>query len=173
MNMAHTLSAHQLDWLKTRGSLTARLLQQLPHLHIQLITRGCYAALPEEEQALGLRRHTLVWVREILMRSKEQTLLFARSVMPYNHRCPQSYQLQRMHEHPLSELVFASPRIRRSTFIYKKLTPTHDLWPRLTAQNCGTTPALNARSSKFLWPRGAPLLLTEVFLPPLLTLPTD
>ncbi|MGQ5524161.1 chorismate--pyruvate lyase family protein [Chitinimonas sp. PSY-7] len=155
-------------WLKHPGSLTARLIAHYPDFHVRLLRQ--HWALPHRDEldALGLARHEMAMVREVLLMSGETPLVFAHSVMPRQSLFHGYHSLRRQGVKPLGATLFANPQIHRSPLAFRSIDRHHALYH--ASQNAiGHLPlTLWARRSRFEL-GDARILITEVFLPALRT----
>lgn len=118
--------------------------------------RHCFADSPERAQ-----------VREVCLRGGGRGLLAARTVYAAE-RLQADPALSNLGERPLGELLFDGPEMPRWTLReFARLTPGSPL--HALAQRCAvqTHDAFWARRTLF-WRAGDPLLVTEIFLPPVL-----
>jgi len=72
---------------------------------------------------------------------------------------------------PLGAALFADPRIKRHPLRFRQLNRRHVLYVRACGLLAAAPASLWARRSVFVL-SGAPLLVTEVFLPAILALPS-
>jgi len=158
-------------WLVDRGSLTARIQARCPAFSVKLVFQGRGRAARDESFLVPRRQRECALVREVYLYCRRTPVVFAHSVFdPRALRGPWR-GLSRLGTRPLGAALFADPRIRRYPLRQKKLTPHHELYRRACA-------ALRSRPS-FLWARRSlfmlhksPILVTEVFLPGILKLPS-
>src|SRR5690606_34363679 len=122
-------------------------------------------AFPDERFMAGpLRR--LALVREVILACGAVPVVFAHSIArPRDLRGPWR-ALSRLGNRPLGEALFHDPRVRRHPLRYRRLTLRDPLHARACRLLGRRLPAVWARRSLFEF-RGAPLLVTEVFLPEL------
>jgi chorismate--pyruvate lyase len=104
-------------------------------------------------------------VREVLLHAQQQPLILARTVIPWQTVQYLPYNLTRLGTRPLGEIIFADPKIERSTLELAYIVPA--LWTteaRLLGQ---INAAVWGRRTLYLaWQQ--PLLVTECFLPAVL-----
>ncbi len=141
------------------GSLTAALKALFPDFGVRVLHQGFRRATLDEAPLLGLRRNEYAWVREVLLLSGTEPLVFAHTAMSRKHLRGPWNLLHRQGNRPLGETLFSSRRIARSSLHYQKLGRNHTL----TQRNEMPFHSLPARRSLFRH-RGAGLLVTEVFL---------
>lgn len=160
--------AHIQDWLATPNSLTQKLKATYPDLEVVVLSEKVEEPLVSESQKLGIARNELAWVRCVVLKANNRHLVYARTVIPFMSTQNPWHELQTLGNKPLGEVLFEMPSIQRSPFEFSK--DTLGYWPHLI--NHLNTPELRNRPSfarrSIFKQKGAPLLLTEVFLPGLL-----
>lgn len=157
------------DWLTTSNSLTAKLKALCPQLEVHVLSEKMELPLVSEAQKLGIPRDEEVWVRCVLLKCEQRNWVYARTIIP--HMAPSNpwQELQSLGNKPLGEILFEMPSIQRSPFEFSR--DTLGYWPHLinhlNAPEMRNQPSFARRS--IFKQKGAPLLLTEVFLPGLTT----
>lgn len=155
------------NWLKTPGSLTARLKSQCPNLEVVVLSEQFEVPLLSESQKLGLQYNEEAWVRCVALKCQNHNWIYARTIIPDLNPQNPWQELKSLGNKPLGEVLFDMPSIKRSPFEFSKDTLAY--WPylmnHLNNQTLAYKPSF-ARRSVFKQ-NGAPLLLTEVFLPAL------
>jgi chorismate--pyruvate lyase len=166
-------------WLIDNGSLTARLQARFPQFSVQpTAVQFAKPALGEADLMHIARRQTAL-IREVLLIGNQQPVVFAHSVLPRASLRGAWHGLGKLGNKPLGATLFANPKVKRTALQYKKLTACSPISMRV-AEHLQTGPqALWARRSIFsLCSRNklntansncAKILVTEVFLPALLT----
>ncbi len=161
-------AAQTQSWLKTPTSLTARLRKHCPELEVVILSEQFETPLINEAQKLGLVYNEEAWVRCVLLKCRQRSWIYARTVIPRMDAQNPWQELQTLGAKPLGEILFDKPSVNRSAFEFSKDSLAH--WPHLmkhlNAPELAHKPGF-ARRSVFKQ-KGAPLLLTEVFLPGLL-----
>jgi chorismate--pyruvate lyase len=108
-------------------------------------------------------------VREVSLNCGAQPVVFAHSVVePRALRGPW-HMLKTLGVRPLGAAVFSNPRVERFALRYRQVSRRHSLYRRAAELIERPPPCLWARRSLFVL-REARLLVTEVFLPAILTL---
>lgn len=156
------------DWLKTPTSLTAKLKSLCPDLEVEVLFEGFATPLLSEAQKLGLAIDEEVWIRCVLLKCKGNCWVYARTIIPRMNPQNPWQELQQLGNKPLGEVLFEMSSVKRSAFEFSK--DPLNYWPHLInnlASPIRTKAPGFARRSIFE-ERGAPLLLTEVFLPGLI-----
>lgn len=123
----------------------------------------------DETALLGLPPQQKIYTREVFLLANERPVVFAHSVVAPQHLRGAWQTLQHQGNRPLGALLFAHPLVRRASLHYRTLKANHPLYRRATLNLNTPPPKLWARRSLFIL-HGAPLLVTEVFLPEILQL---
>ena len=158
-------------WLTTPDSLTARLKQSCTELQVRVLSEAEERPLLDEAKALNLQPQASAWVRCVLLKCGEQDWVYARTIIPNLTDHNPWQNLQNLGNKPLGEVLFELPSIKRSTFEFSK-QPLKN-WPYLKTALGTTQPKAVGYSRRSVFQQQKhPLLLTEVFLPGLLTFKT-
>lgn len=156
-------------WLTDSGSLTRRLQLRCRYFRVQPLR--LYAAKPQTDEvlllSLSMRQHALL--REVRLYCGATPVVFAHSVLPHKSLRGPWHKLGVLGNKPLGGALFANPQVMRTPLEYKKLAKHHALYLRATAHLQRLPPVLWARRSVFSL-HGASILVTEVFLPQVLTI---
>lgn len=167
-------------WLKTPTSITALLKHLCPNLTVLVISEKEEVPLIDEAQKLGLAVNENAWVRCVLLKCADATWIYARTVAPHLAEDNPWQAIKHLGNKPLGEMLFNDPRICRSEFEFAMSAVHH--WPHLLAylaeQNnfqqsklyTGRRPQNSYARRSLFFKKNTPLLLTEVFLTPLLVL---
>ena len=118
----------------------------------------------DEATLLGLRQHQSALLREVCLRCDGLPAVFAHSVLPRESLRAEWHDLGRLGARPLGAALFANASVVRTPLTYRKLLPGHTLYQRAVLVLQSRPPFLWARRSVFML-HGAPILVTEVFLP--------
>ena len=121
--------------------------------------------LPDEAARLSQSADETAFIRAAWLKSGEQRLVYARTVIPKTTLARTGDRLTRLGARPLGEVLFAEGA-RRSPLRYARLPPDAALARLLQDQGQAMTEVPWARQSLFHL-QDAPLLITEVFLPEL------
>ncbi|GAB3625574.1 chorismate--pyruvate lyase [Pandoraea terrae] len=164
-NPAPALSRHQKDWLTRGGSLT-RHLKTLGHVTLDVLAERVVPADPDQHACLGVPPRTPLWARDVLQSIDGVPMVVAHSVTPLRFSRSTWQAMRRLKTRPLADLLYFDRAVSRSILVSRALAPAHLL--HRAARQQGHDPHLRAR----LWARrsvflrhGAPLLVTEAFLP--------
>lgn len=157
-------------WLLDRGSLTARIQARCRDFSVRLLAQGRVRVRREEAALVGARDREHVIGRDVLLKCGAVPVVYAHSVVRHRDLDGLWHAIAGMGTRPLGAALFADPRIRRGTLAFRRLHAAHPLYCAATKAVGRTLPPLWARRSLFLL-RGAPLLVTEAFLPAIRDLP--
>lgn len=162
-------AAGYAHWLRDYGSLTLRIQQHCTVFSVRNVGNFLATAAYDETALLGLPPRQKIYTREVFLYADGVPVIFAHSVVAPQHLCGAWHALRRLGNHPLGALLFAHPLVKRAPLHYKALKPQHALCHRAAATLDTAPGCLWARRSLFSL-HGAPLLVTEVFLPDILKL---
>lgn len=161
--LEHPPSDYLLPWLRSRGSLTARLQ-----------ANGCFAVVPgrrgllmataDEARLLRLSRPQRVYVREVQLLVDGVPRVLARSLTPLRGLRRSWGAVRGLGTRPLGAALWSNPRVQRGCMRYATLRQLHSLYRHLQHEFSQLPPRLPARRSCF-WLAGQPLLVMEAFLP--------
>jgi chorismate--pyruvate lyase len=155
-------------WLVNRGLLTRRIEERCRAFSVHLLFQGAAKAVRDERFVTGRHGRTAL-VREVSLNCGPAPVVFAHSVVQLRHLRGPWRALASLGSRPLGAALFNNPRVRRSPPRFRKLGARDPLHAKASRAAGKRLPALWARRSLYVL-RGAPILVTEVFLPALLTL---
>lgn len=156
-------------WLRDRGSLTQRIEQRCSRFTVRNIYGGLARIAHDESVLIGIAPRRLAYAREVLLCADDQPVVFAHSVLAPEHLRDAWPAVRALGNKPLGALLFAHPLVERRTLHFQALRSTHPLFRRSAKVLDDPPRRLWARRSLF-YLHGAPLLVTEVFLPGILLL---
>ena len=162
-------SARYTDWLRDRGSLTRRIQARCKFFSVRPVRSGLARVAYDEAALLGLPRDRNAFSREVFLYADGKPVVFAHSACAAKHLRGTWGAVRGLGSRPLGELLFSHPQVNRQALHYKPLHANHPLYHSAIAVLGDAPPRLWARRSLFIL-RGAPLLVTEVFLPEILKL---
>jgi chorismate--pyruvate lyase len=110
-----------------------------------------------------------VLVREVFLCCGDTPVVFAHTVLRPSDLSGTWRSVARLGTRPLGAALFADPRISRFPLHQRKIGRHHELHKRIRASMGDLSPSLWARRSLFLL-HDSPILVTEVFLPEILSL---
>lgn len=156
-------------WLRDAGSLTQRIQQRCGIFTVRPLRSGLARVAFDEAALLGLARDRLAFSREVFLYADGRPVVFAHSACAAEDLHGSWRALSGLGNRSLGSLLFTHPLVKRHPLRYKALQFHHPLY-RNAATLLGSAPLrLWARRSLFTL-HGAPLLVTEVFLPQILQL---
>jgi chorismate--pyruvate lyase len=154
-------------WLIDRGSLTHRIEARSPGVKVQVVFQG-RRRLHRDERFMA-HGDAQALTRDVVLYCGNTPVVYAHSVLQPGDRGAGWRLMQGMGSRPLGAALFSDPRIRRLMLRQRKVGRGHELY-RLAPPVAGTGAAsLWARRSLFMVGK-SPILVTEVFLPAILTL---
>jgi chorismate--pyruvate lyase len=153
-------------WLSRPGSLTAHLRRHCAAFNVVRLRQGPGRPHLDECEPLHLSRPQTVLVREVLLRCGDRPLVFAHSVTLRDSLAGPWRALAGLGNRPLGEALFLNPRIIREPLCYRRIDARHPLYRAAAAAIPEAPRWLWARRARYLLD-GAPLLVSEVFLPEL------
>jgi len=156
-------------WLLDRGSLTRRIRSRCTQFRLDLLSQRVAAAGRDEGGVIGLRAGAYCLERDVSLNNGPQPLVFAHSVIAPDALKGAWRMLSGLGARPLGAALFADPRITRFPLHFRQLNQRHALYLRACSLVVEAPASLWARRSLFVL-AGSPLLVTEVFLPAILTL---
>jgi chorismate--pyruvate lyase len=163
------------DWLTTLGSLTARLMANSGSFRVRRLHQHAATCLADEARAIGLPRPGRVWEREVLLECDGTPVVFGHTVVPSSCTAADWPLFSALGERSLGTTLFYDPLVRRGQLEYARIRAGHPLMGRVRAALGGSHAAMcddtlfYARRCVYRRRQGL-LLVTEVFLPPVLDL---
>lgn len=164
-------------WLDDHGSLTRRIQCRCARFEVRPLHDGLARIAPDEAALLGIAAHRLAWSREVLLYADGAPVVFAHSTCRQQDMRGAWQAMRGLGNRSLGSLLFSHPLVERQPLHFKALRPHHPLHAgRVLTGQVGSRPDLQDVAAT-LWARrslfhlhGAPLLVTEVFLPRILQL---
>lgn len=156
-------------WLAWRGSLTWRITARAPDFRVEVIRQGPHVPNEDEFRQLGQPANRRALVREVVLHAGGRPVVLAHSIASWRDLSGAWRGLRGLGSRPLAEALFTDPLVSRDVLEFVRIDGRHPLGKRARRVFGRGFPALWARRSRFL-KHGRPLLVTEVFLPPLLDL---
>ncbi len=141
---------------------------------VKVVFQGRRRLHRDEIFLAGRDASAVAYTRDVVLFCGSTPVVYAHSVLAPG-RCGPGLRLMRgLGSMPLGAALFADPRIRRLKLRQRKLAPGHELVRQARRATHGHTDCGPAR---FMWARRSlfvvgksPILVTEVFLPGVLTL---
>lgn len=156
-------------WLRDRGSLTQRIRLRCRQFAVQGVRDGLARIAYDEAALLGVAPRQLAWSREVFLMADGRPVVFAHSALAREQLHGVWSALGTLGNRPLGGYLFAHPLVQRKPLHYRALARAHPLYLRAAAVLQDPPDRLWARRSLF-YLEDSPLLVTEVFLPGILSL---
>lgn len=161
------LPADTVDWLYDAASLTKRLKQASSgRFQVRILSQVWQRPMRCERQLLGLGDRQFALVRQVYLLCDEQVVVFARTVLPGPLLKSRYRYLARLGGKPLGEVLFRDKSMRRSEVQLTQILPEHEIFSLVMRGSAESSVSLWGRRSLFQL-GGQPLLVSEVFVPPL------
>lgn len=154
-------------WLPLEGSLTAEVRAVSAEFSVFRVQEGWQRPYLDESGAIGVLQRQRVWTRDVLLCDGRRPLVFAHSVVA-EIDLPRWPCLRGLGNRPLGEVLFQHHGVKRSHLVFRRLDARHALYHAARKASGVTAAGLWARRSVFVL-HGSPLLVTEVFLPELIS----
>jgi len=151
-------------WLLDHGSLTARIKSVCDDFRVRVLAQGRVRGGRDEMPFFASRGARVLLGRDVLLMCGDVPLVFAHSVLRAEDVSGAWHAIAGMGMKPLGAALFADPCVLRHPLRYRWLRIGHPLYSAAAAAVRSELPPLWARRSLFRR-RGAPLLVTEAFLP--------
>ncbi len=156
-------------WLLDETSLTRRLQLACPgRFRVRLLSLRRARPAPGERRALNMRLGEYGLIREVHLLCGDTPWVYARTVIPQGTLSGPQRRLARLGNKPLGAALFAERSMRRDAVEIARYTRSERGYGVATAGLNPPPAAIWGRRSVFRL-RGKPLLVSEVFLPSLLT----
>ena len=164
------VEAGYVPWLRDRGSLTGRIRQRCAQFGVRNLCDCLKKVARDESVLLAQSSGKYIYTREVLLLADNRPVVFAHSVVAAQHLRGAWQALRNLGDRPLAKLLFTHPLVHRAPLYYRAIKPNHPLYRRAIITLDTPPLTLWARRSLFTL-HGAPLMVTEVFLPDILKLP--
>lgn len=163
-----------LSWLLDSGSLTDSLKQACNgRFEVRVLGERWQRPRLDESRLLGARAYTVAWVRQVQLLCDGKPWVFARTVIPATTLTGPQRRLAHLGSRPLGAFLFADPHMRRGLVEIAPLRAGYAMFRAAVSGLERPPPEVWGRRSVFRL-GGKPLLVTEVFLPPVgKTVPTS
>ncbi len=156
-------------WLLDRGSLTRRIQLRSQRFGVALLALTLAPATRDERALVEAAPRESCAVREVALHGDGVAVVFAHSVAARRALKGPWRLLLTLGTRPLGAALFADPSVARQPLRFRQIRQGHELYRKACRQLDVAPASLWARRSLFLF-RGSRLLVTEVFLPAILTL---
>jgi chorismate--pyruvate lyase len=154
-------------WLIHPGSLTQRLRDCCQEFSVSQVGQRQGHPYRDEAGLLGMRAGDRAILRDVYLHCDSAPVVFAHSVLPFSSLQGPWHGLDQLGTRPLGESLFANPAVVRTPLVFCKLGTHHELYRQAVSVLKDKPRSLWARRSVFSL-KGAPILVTEVFLPEVL-----
>jgi len=162
-------SAEYTPWLRDHGSLTRRIQLRCAQFEVRPAYNGLARVAFDEAALLGFPFDTYAFSREVFLYADNMPVVFAHSTCAKKHLRGAWKSMLGLGNRSLGTLLFTHPLVKRHPLHFKQLQSHHPLYQSAVATLDHSPFRLWARRSLFTL-NGAPLLVTEVFLPEILSL---
>ena len=156
-------------WLRDHGSLTQRIQRRCSRFAVHNVYSGLSRIAHDESVLLDIEPRQLAYTREVFLFADDEPVVFAHSVLVRKQLRDAWLAVRTLGSKPLGAFLFVHPRIERMPLHYQALRSAHPLYRRSAEVLSNPPRRLWARRSLF-YLHGAPLLVSEVFLPGILQL---
>jgi len=164
---AHPVPAGVAGWLFDPGSLTRRLVAACRgRFRVRVLSQGWARPLLNEATRLGLPPAQVALIREVQLLCDDTPWVYARTVIPHTTLRGAQRHLAHLGTRPLGAVLFADPGLRREEVEVACMSARHHLFHTAVQGLPALPEAIWGRRSVF-FTGGKPLLVNEVFLPPL------
>lgn len=153
-----------IPWLLHRDSLTARLRQHCQTFSVRVLSQSWQEPRFDEAKILGISRRQLILVREVELLCDNKICIAARSLIPQKTLRGKGWQLRRLKNKPLIEVLAKDPLLKRSDFEIVPLPTEHSDYQRIANHINSLSEKVWQRRSLFYF-YGQPVLVSEIFLP--------
>ena len=158
-------------WLLDSGSLTDRLRQACPGaFRVRVLGQHWQRPRLDEARVLGMNPARGAWVREVQLLCDGRPWVFARTVIPVTTLTGPQRRLVHLGNRPLGAFLFADPSLSRGPVELAPVMMGQAMYSDAVAGLQREPAEMWARRSVFRI-SGKSLLVTEIFLPPLMCLP--
>ena len=163
---AHPVPDKVASWVYDPGSLTRRVLQTCTgHFRVEVIAQYRGRPLLNEATRLHVHADQVALIREVYLYCGNRPWVFARTIIPHTTLTGRQRHLAHLGNRPLGAVLFADATMRRDEVEVACMRPMHRLFDTATAGLLQTPEMIWGRRSVF-YVGGKPLLVNEVFLPP-------
>jgi len=162
------------SWLSDTGSLTQKIERAIGQKLEVLVLSDCRQNLNSDESRYFHFKIKRCRVREVLLCANQVPLVMAHSIIPVASSCGSNYPILRLGKRPLGAVLFAKSHKQSQQKVIREiahLNKRNTLWKKCSKRYSDLpSPAWGRRTLYSL--KSRPLLVTEVFLPNLLSYPT-
>lgn len=154
-------------FLFNNGSLTHYIRQHCKgDFNLELISESWQFALSDELTLLSLTDNEKTLIRKVRLKCDNQTLVYARTVIPEQTILGKNNKLSSLGTNPLADVLFKDENTYRADMRYTKITVDCEFHNE-AINDLDISTELWGRQSLFYTDKH-PLLITEIFLPAIL-----
>lgn len=166
--ISHPVPDKVASWLFDAGSLTRRVQQTCEkQFRVEVITQGWGRPMLNESTRLGVPSDQAALIREVYLYCGDSPWVYARTIIPHTTLRGRQRHLAHLGNRPLGAVLFADHAVRRDEVEVACIGPSHRLFNTATAALSELPDAIWGRRSVFYTGK-KPLLVNEVFLPPII-----
>lgn len=167
---AHPVPRNIASWVYDHGSLTRRIIQTCQgQFRVEVIAQHRGRPLLNEATRLRVQADQAALIREVYLYCDTVPWVYARTIIPHTTLTGRQRHLAHLGSRPLGAALFADPTMCRDEVEVACMRPIHRLFDTATAALAQTPETIWGRRSVF-YVGGKPLLVNEVFLPPVFEL---
>jgi len=157
------------SWLLDKGSLTDRLKHCCRgRFSVRVVDEAWQRPQLDEARVLGIPVTALAWVRQVQLLCNGKPWVFARTVVPVTTLSGAQRQLACLGNRPLGAYLFADPGMQRSPVQLARIAHGSTLFEDAVQGLADKPQVIWGRRSVFRV-GGKPLLVSEIFLPAIVT----
>ena len=163
------------SWLSDTGSLTQKIESVIGQKLEVLVLRDCRQNLNGDESRYFRFKIKRCRIREVLLCANGMPLVIARSVIPSSSSSGSNHGVLRLGSKPLGAVLFAKTRMHSKKKPIREiagLDKQSALWKKCF-QQYSSLPSVSWARRTLYQLKGRPLLVSEVFLPTLLSYPSN
>lgn len=163
---AHPVPRNIASWVYDHGSLTRRIIQTCQgQFRVEVIAQHRGRPLLNEATRLRVQADQAALIREVYLYCDTVPWVYARTISPHTTLTGRQRHLAHLGSRPLGAALFADPTMCRDEVEVACMRPIHRLFDTATAALAQSPETIWGRRSVF-YVGGKPLLVNEVFLPP-------
>lgn len=168
MLMGHQVPAEIAPWLFDQGSLTRRILSCCNKgFRVEVLSQRWQRPMLNEALRLGAHPEQRALIREVILYCGDQPWVFARSVLPRKTLTGPRRFLGKLGSRPLGEILFSDPYIQRDALEIAEIKKGQRMFNCAT-QRLTKKPAMVWGRRSVFYLHKKPLMVNEVFLPPII-----
>lgn len=167
-----SLSDNTRAWLSYPGSLTGAQRATAHQYKLTLARQNWETAYGDEQQLLSITSQEKTFIRHVDQWCDNKLTVVGRTVFPASTFNEGGKILEQLGEEPLGDIIFKEATLIRSPFQYAQLRSHDPLYKAYIAPHLATGEDVWARRSIFTFLH-KPLLVTEIFIPPLPRFPQE